>query len=129
MILPHYLRTLIAGRVYPSPSSSTPSPCYGYYITKMLYTRRVHNSFTESVNCETYKQTMNNFKLRTKYVSIHYAIFFENSCSRISTAEVLQCIFSEFTLQHDCSPVNLWHNLGTLFTKYLWGTVSGVSKF
>ena len=59
----------IPGKVYPQ-HPATPLR-YVYYIRRKLYTRRVHNSFTESVDCDTYRQAMNNFKLRTKYGTIH----------------------------------------------------------
>ena len=60
----------IPGRVYSQHPLARPF-CYGYYIRKKLYARKVHNSFTVKVSCETYRQTMNNFKLKTKYGSIH----------------------------------------------------------
>ena len=125
--LPHYLRNLKYQKDC-AHSTSYPSSCYGYYIRKNLYARRVHNSFTESVSCETCRQTMNNFKLKTKYGSIYEAVFPENSCFRGSPAEVLQSIFIEFTLRNWCSPANLWHNFGTRFLQE-WENASGVSNF
>ena len=84
---------------------SQPSPCYWYHIRKTLYARGVHNRFAEGVSCETYWQTMNNFKLRKKYV-------FAKQCSfkiAVPEADWLRCcIFIEFTLCHGCSPLNLW---------------------
>ena len=60
----------IPGGVYPQHPLARPF-WYGYYIRKKFYARKAHNSFTVKVSCETYRQTMNNFKLKTKYGSIH----------------------------------------------------------
>ena len=64
MTFTHYPRNLKYQEQY-TPPASNPSPCFGYYIKKKLYARSLHNSFTESVACETYRQTMGNLKLRT----------------------------------------------------------------
>ena len=66
-----------------------PFPCYRYYIRKKLCTWRYHNCFTKSVSFETYKRTMNNFKLRTKLEkAFTNQCSLKIDCSRSSTVEV-----------------------------------------
>ena len=45
----------IPGGVYLQHPLARPF-CYGYYIRKKLYARKVHNSFTVKVRCETYNK-------------------------------------------------------------------------
>ena len=45
----------IPGGVYLQHPLARPF-CYGYYIRKKLYARKVHNSFTVKVSCETYNK-------------------------------------------------------------------------
>ena len=97
------------------PPAPAHLPYYWYHIRKVLYARKFHNSLTESVSCETYKQTMKNFKQEQNMEA------FTKRCSfKIAVPEAVPqrcCIFVEFTLCHGCSPVNLWYNFGTLFYK------------